>query len=174
MQQRTGTRLSVGLLMLIGFWLATGPLASARDTNTQTTVTPPPKVTKVENEAKQSQLELGQIIRIDIAPLSEWASKNNVRRLVPYVNGLELTGTYPVEVHTAQNHLRFHLAVTPENQEVWAALLRKPKVRRPVSVSVGLENDQPFDTVFGHDNRLPLITIPPVWASSPWGRSCSP
>src|SRR6185295_10478843 len=69
---------------------------------------------------------------------------------------------YPQEIHTTQNHLRFHLQITPENKEAWIDLLGEPEgIRKPVLFSVGLEGQSPFDTEFHQDNMLPLTVISP-------------
>jgi hypothetical protein len=58
----------------------------------------------------------------------------------------------------------FHLQITPQNKEVWTDLLGAPSaLRRPVSLSVGLENGSSFESVHLRDNPLPLTVISPVY-----------
>jgi len=147
-------------MMLLGLLLATARLVGAQETNSQTTAatTPPSKVTAVEGN-----LELDDIIRVQVDHLSEWAATNDASKLVPYLNGRAIRGNYPVEIHASKNHLHFHLAITPESKNVWVDLLGEPRIRKPVTVSVGLENQSPFDTAFDQSNRLLLTVISPMY-----------
>jgi hypothetical protein len=107
-------------------------------------------------------LEADDLIRVEVDHLAEWAVNNNPAKLVPYLNGLAIHGNYPEEIHTTKNHLRFHLQITPENKQVWIDLLGAPSgIRRPISVSVGLENQSPFDTVYDDSNKVLLTVISP-------------
>ena len=124
------------------------------------TPAPSPKVTTVV----QGHLELDNIIRIQVDHLAEWAAKNDPSKLVPFINGRAIRGNYPEEIHTSMNRLHFHLEITPENKEVWTDLLGTPEgTRRPVTFSVGLENQSPFDSVFDQNHTLPLTVISPVY-----------
>lgn len=83
---------------------------------------------------------------------------------MPYLNGRALRGNYPEEIHVSKNHLHFHLKITPENKNAWVDLLGAPEgTRKPVTFSVGLENQSPFDTVFDQGNELHLTVISPVY-----------
>jgi len=160
MKQRLALRWISSGMMLLGLLLATARLVGAQETNSQTTAatTPPSKVTAVEGN-----LELDDIIRVQVDHLSEWAATNDASKLVPYLNGRAIRGNYPVEIHASKNHLHFHLAITPESKNVWVDLLGEPRIRKPVTVSVGLENQSPFDTAFDQSNRLLLTVISPMY-----------
>src|SRR5260370_18331623 len=120
---------------------------------------PSPKVTGVEGH-----LELDTVIRVEIDHLSEWATKNDPSKLVPYLNGPPIRTNYPEEIHTSKTHVHFHLRITPENKGTWVDLLGEPPgTSRPVEFSVGLENQSPFDSVFDQKNELPLTVISPVY-----------
>ncbi len=117
-----------------------------------------PRVTAVNG-----RIEVGQIITVNVDHLSDWSASHDPRRLVPYPNGRPLTGIYPEEVNLSENRLLFHLQRTPESKKEWENLLHEPVLSRPVSFSVGLEQQQPFDTVFDYDHRLRLTVIPKTW-----------
>lgn len=109
-------------------------------------------------------LELDVVIQVQIDHLNEWSAKNDASKLVPYLNGRAIRGNYPEEIHASKNHLHFHLEMTPENRSAWVDLLGEPPgTRRPVTFSVGPENQSPFDSVFGQSNRLPLTVISPFY-----------
>jgi hypothetical protein len=150
---------------LVSFCTLVGLMAvCVRIANAQTTVpalapTPSPKVTAVEGH-----LELDDVIRVQIDHLSEWATMNDPAKLVPYINGRAIRGNYPVEIHASKNHVHFHLRIMPENRHVWIDLLGGPTgARRPVALSVGLEDQAQFDTVFDQRNRVILTVISPVY-----------
>ena len=139
----------------------TAPAAgnAAPKPSADTTAPAKPKVTGVDGH-----LELDVIIKVDVDHLAEWAATpgNNPAKLVPFLNGLAITGNYPQEIHTTANHLRFHLQITPQNKDVWVDLLGEPEgIRKLVLFSVGLEGQSPFDTVFDQNNPLPLTVISP-------------
>lgn len=113
--------------------------------------------------AVNGRIEVGQIITIDVDHLSNWSAIHDPGKLVPYLNGRALPRLYPEEVNLSENRLLFHLQRTPESKQEWEILLQDPVLSRPVSFSVGLENQSPFDTVFDYDHRLNLTVIPKTW-----------
>lgn len=118
-----------------------------------------PKVLEV-----QGHLELDSAVRVQVDRLAEWSESNDPTKLIPFINGRAIRGNYPEEIHASRDNLHFHLEMTPENREAWIDLLGEPPgSRRPVSFSVGLENQSPFDSVFDQNNRIPLTLIPPVY-----------
>jgi hypothetical protein len=120
---------------------------------------PSPKVKGIDGH-----LELDEIFRVDVENFTEWAATHDPTKLVPFLNGRAIRGNYPEEIHPDQSRLHFHLEITPENKEVWTDLLGEPQgTRRPVTFSIGLENQSPFDTVHGESNRIPLTVISPVY-----------
>jgi hypothetical protein len=134
-------------------------LPSPSATSSPTPAAPGPRV-----RAAEGHLELDDIIRVEVDNFTEWAAKNDPTKLVPFINGRAIRGNYPEEIHPDRNRLHFHLEITPENKEVWTDLLGAPAgVRRPVTFSVGLESQSPFDSVFDQSHPLPLTIISPVY-----------
>jgi len=126
---------------------------------TSPTPVPEPKVVAVEGN-----LELDDIIRVRLEGLKDWAEVNDASKLVPYINGLAIRGNYPEEIHASQNHLQFHLQITPQNKQVWIDLLGEPHlVRKPVAFSVGLENNSPFDSAIDQTHPVLLTIFSPVY-----------
>lgn len=114
-----------------------------------------PRVTAITGEIK-----IGQEVTFEVNHLSDWAVDHDPRKLVPYLNGRALKGLYPEQINLTENKLLFHLRRTPDSEQVWADLFHEPVLRRPVTVSAGLADQSPFDTVFDYDNRLSLTVIP--------------
>lgn len=121
---------------------------------------PTPRVYELDGD-----LQLDSIVRVKVDRLKEWdeaSDKNDPIKLIPYINGRAIHGNYPEEVHGSYYNLHYHLEITPENKKVWTDLLGEPDgTRRPVTFSVGLENQTPFDTEFGPTNRKLLTVISP-------------
>ena len=116
---------------------------------------PSPKVVAI-----QGHLELDEIVRVDVQNFNEWADSQNPAKLVPFLNGRAIRGVYPEEIHPDQNRLHFHLEINAESKEVWTDLLGEPDgLTRPVTFSVGVENQSPFESVYGEENRIPLTII---------------
>jgi hypothetical protein len=97
-------------------------------------------------------VELDDIIEFRVQNLEEWVNQNTETndplKLVPYINGRAIRGNYPDELHLERGRLIYHLQIQPQNREVWIDLLGAPAgVKRPVTVSVGLENGSAFDSV---------------------------
>lgn len=128
-----------------------------------------PVVTKIIPRVTQmlGHLELDDILEVRIQNLEQWAAaseNNDPAKLVPYINGRAIRGNYPDELHVDRGRLIFHLQITPENKETWIDLLGAPSaVKRPVTLSVGLENGSAFDSVHERENPLPLTVISPVY-----------
>ncbi len=120
---------------------------------------PSPKVVGMEGH-----LELDDIVRVEVENFTEWAAKNDATKLVPFINGRAIRGNYPEEIHPDKNRLHFHLEITSDNKEVWTDLLGEPQgAHRPVTFSVGLENQSPMDSVFGEGHYVPLTVISPLY-----------
>jgi len=139
------------LLVAAGAALAQGSPAPA-----VSPASPEPKVTGVNGT-----IEADDLIDVAVDHLAEWVSAtNDPGKLIPYIDGLGLRGNYPDEIHAAKNHLHFHLRIAPENKETWVDLLGAPtRLRRPVTFSVGLEKQSPFDTLFDTANPLLLVVV---------------
>jgi hypothetical protein len=115
------------------------------------------------------QLELDDIVEVNIENLGKWVEaheSHDPSKLVPYLNGRAIIGNYPDELHVDRGRLIYHLRITPENREVWIDLLGAPDgVRKPVTLSVGLENGSAFDSVHERENPLPLTVISPAYGA---------
>jgi hypothetical protein len=142
---------------------ATNPQTSAQTANPQTAASVQPKVTYI----LEGHLEADDLIKVEIQDLDKWAATptNDPGKLVPYLNGLALLGNYPEEIHTSENHLHYHLRITPENKKVWIDLLGAPTgIRHLVTFSVGLEGQSPFESAYhSQDKRVLLTVISPVY-----------
>ena len=114
-----------------------------------------PKVTAVSGE-----LKIGSTIAVEVQNLSPWAATHDVHKLVPFLNGQPLKGVYPEIVDLSGSQLQFHLLRTPGPLPVWSTLFHHAGLQRPVALSVGLEDQRPFETVFDYNHPLALILIP--------------
>jgi hypothetical protein len=131
----------------------------AEAARTAPTPAPPPKVKAIDGH-----LELDTIVGVEVEHFSEWAATHDATKLVPFINGRALRGNYPEEIHPDRNRLHFHLEIKPQNKELWTDLLGAPHgLRHPVTFTVGLENESPFDSVFNQSQPLPLTVISPVY-----------
>jgi hemolysin activation/secretion protein len=54
-------------------------------------------------------VELDDDIEINIENLEKWAEKNDVTKLVPYINGRSIKGNYPEEIHLERGRIIYHL-----------------------------------------------------------------
>ena len=190
MTKKTTNSFLLTLMLLTWLLPATVFIANAQGTNSQTAATSPvatatlagaapspapvltpqpspplpvpsPKVTRIEGH-----LELDDIVRVEVDHFTEWAATHDATKLVPFINGRAIRGNYPEEIHPDKSRLHFHLEITPENKEVWTDLLGEPQgARRPVTFSIGLESQSPFDSVFGENNEVPLTVISPVYGA---------
>lgn len=116
-----------------------------------------PKVIEFSGE-----LRIDREVTLTVAHLSEWARDHDPQRLVLYLNGRALKQAYPEQIDLSAGRLRFHLREPDVSQPVWWDLLHEPKFYRPVTVSVGLEDQSPFETLYDSDNRLNFTVIPKV------------
>ena len=144
--------MTIKCLIAIVLYLVVG-LTGARVISAQTNATP--KVTRVTGE-----LRIGATIGIEVENLSSWSAGHDPQELVPYLNGQALKGLHPDAVDTSGNQLQFHLLRTDRAEPVWSHLFEHPGFQRPVTVSVGLEDQKPFPTVFDYENPLLLTVIP--------------
>lgn len=140
--------------------------ATPAPTPSGTPADPQPRVEVVEGN-----LELDDIITLHVTDLHLWAEANDPTKLVPYLNGRAIKGNYPEEIHLSYagdaksiGHVVFHLEITPENKGVWIDLLGEPsRLRKPVTVSLGLEDGSPFDSVYAKGKPLTLTVISPIY-----------
>jgi chaperonin cofactor prefoldin len=140
-----------------------GSPTSAQSASSQPAPAVRPKVVAILD----GHLEADDLVKVEVQDLDKWAATptNDPAKLVPFLNGLALLGNYPEEIHTSENHLHYHLRITSENKKVWTDLLGAPTgLRHPVTFSVGLEGQSPFDSVFhSKDKEVPLTVISPVY-----------
>ena len=131
-------------------------------TQPQPSPSPAAKLPKVKSVI--GHLELDDIVELNIENLQQWAEQHDVNKLVPYINGRAIKGNYPEELHVGTGRVIYHLEITPQNKEVWTDLLGAPSgIRRPVTVSAGLENETAFESEHARGNPLPLTVISPVY-----------
>ena len=108
-----------------------------------------------------------EIVEVKVDHLDDWArtSGGSPWRLVPYLDGRALPGIYPIAADLQRNRLQFYLRSTPDSANAWNSILRPFTLARPISLSVGLERQDPFDTVYRqHHNPATLMIVRPKWA----------
>ena len=155
----------IAILGLLGFLIAVAHNAAAQSASPQAPASvpaPPPKVTAI----LEGHIEADDLIKVKVENLYEWindkSARNDPTKLVPFLNGLALSGNFPQEIHAKENHVRFHLQITPENREKWIDLLGAPQgIRHSVSFTVGLEGQSQFETVYDQDHPAVLTVISP-------------
>lgn len=109
-------------------------------------------------------LELDDVVELHVENLEKWAENHDINKLVPYINGRAIKGNYPEEIHLERGRVIFHLQITPESKDAWIDLLGEPNaMKRPVTLSTGLETGSAFDSVHAKDNPVPLTVISPVY-----------
>lgn len=131
----------------------------AQTANSQPTENVQPKVVALEGN-----LEPDDLITVRIDHLAEWGNvaSNKPAKLIPYINGVAIRGNYPTEIATSTGKLVFHLQITSLNKKEWVGVLGAPEgLKRPVTVSVGPEDQSPFDSVFDENNKAQLTVISP-------------
>ncbi len=117
-------------------------------------VGPLPKVIKAAG-----RIEIGREITFTVEHLSDWAATGDPSKLVLFINGRSLDGLYPEQTDLSQNTIQFHIRKTPNSKRVWTDLFHAPVFNRPVTVSLGLEGQTPFDSVFDDNNPVALKVI---------------
>ena len=177
MHKMKASRLSHAIL-LAGFCICTVTTVFAQETASQNNPSPTPTDDSTpaqpspsptpESEPKViatiGNLQLDDIVEVRVQDLEKWAENNDPAKLVPYINGRAIRGNYPEELHLARGRVIYHLEITPENKGVWTDLLGAPNaVRRPVTLSVGLEHESAFDSVHMGENPVTLTVISPLY-----------
>ncbi len=119
-----------------------------------------PKVTLVRSTGKR--IALDEFLVANVTNLAQWAAVpgNDASKLVPFINGRQLAGLYPEEIHLTESVVHFHLEILPGNREVWDDIFRRPTASRLVAFSVGPEGQSPFDSTYRGNNKLTLTIIP--------------
>lgn len=171
------TLVALPLSILLGVTVATSLHVNAQSPTPQTSPRPaasptpsieptpqPPTSSAPKVTNLTGNLELDDLIVVEVQNLAEWAAKNDATKLVPFLDGRAVRGNYPEEIHPDKNRLHFHLEITPDNKELWHDLLGAPAgTKRKVTLSVGLENQSPFDSVYDQDHEVLLTVISPVY-----------
>jgi hypothetical protein len=171
MQILNATRIA----LLIGLLLINITAALAQQPTNQPSPSPTPQPAATQSPSPvadlkphvvrvSGSLELDNFIEVNVENLEKWAETNDPNKLVPYINGRAIKGNYPEEIHVARGRMIYHLEISPQNKEVWTDLLGAPDhIRRPVTLSVGLENGSAFDSVYLQNDRVTLTVISPVY-----------
>lgn len=129
---------------------------------------PAPRVVELHGE-----LELDHIVELKVDQLQAWsvraggptdpgnplAAGHPAWALVPYIDGRALKGLTPLAVNLGSGLLQFHLRITPDNRDTWTHLLGPLTFERPVRLSVGLVEVDPFATDLTLDNRRAMLTV---------------
>ena len=156
----SGKTAATTALLFLAFLILPARSANAQtnpQANPQPSTPVAPKVVGLEGN-----LEADDIIRVEVERLDDWSKTNDPKKLIPYLNGLALRGNYPAEIHASKNHIHFHLQITRDNKDTWVDLLGAPVgIRKPVTFSVGPENQSPFESIYDEANRVRLTVISP-------------
>src|SRR5262245_24453260 len=179
--RRTNASRLAHVILLLSLFLLTLTKIFAQGTTPQNSPSPTPSDASTSGQPSPSptpvnpkvtqvigNVELDDIVEIDVQNLEKWDEQqgegNDATKLVPYLNGRAMKGLFPEEVHLPRGRLIYHLEIRPENKEVWTDLLGAPQgIRRPVTLSVGLENKSAFDSVHITGNPVTLTIISPVY-----------
>jgi hypothetical protein len=152
--------LLIALWVLAGLWSGTARCQAVAVASNET---PAPRVVQL-----QGQLEPGKILDVHVAGLAEWGRTpgHTPWRLVPFVDGRALAGLYPIAVNLRTSRVQFHLLITPDNRDTWTHVLSPLVFKREVRFSVGLEQQDPFETDFTLEGSPAVLTvINPRWVA---------
>lgn len=155
---RIAWRLLIALWVLGGFCSGT---AWSQAAEVAASDAPAPRVVQLHGP-----LEQDKILEVQVDGLTAWSLKPGHApwRLVPYLDGRALAGLYPIAVDLRSATLQFHLRITPDNRSTWDHLLSPLTFERPVRFSVGLEQQDPFETRFTLESgRAALTVLNPRW-----------
>lgn len=153
-------------LLLIALWLLTGLWNGSGRCQTVAVAsneTPVPRVMQL-----QGRLEPHQIIEVHVEGLAEWGRTpgHTPWRLVPFLDGRALAGLYPIAVNQRTSRVQFQLLITPDNRHTWTHVLSPLAFERAVRFSVGLEQQDPFETDFTLEGSPAVLTvINPRWVA---------
>jgi hypothetical protein len=156
------TNITTAVLM----WLFAGVLLSAQSSQTnqlpaQPTPSSPAPVLSVasiitrtptsdgyrDDPSTDSQLQLGQDIRLQVANLSDWINAGNSPwNLTLFLNERPLKGLHPISVNQELGYLDFRLERLDANIPVWEGLMDRQgnwewgRVSRHLRASIGIES----------------------------------
>ena len=135
-------------------------------------------VYKYEKKAPQNQnvatarihdVQLGDDIAVEVEHLGDWDRAVRAcapaKAIVLFLDGREVkkATAYPV-TNPKEGVLIFELKRTEDSRDVWARLLGSPSwSRRPVSVSVGMEDSYALASGSPTDSVINLSVIPHAW-----------
>ena len=128
-----------------------------------------PRVTNVITKVK-GQCKLFESITIEVDNLSELLTKadNNLENIILYFDGYPLSALHPRSGCDTAKELIFDLIMiedseTAQTQNSWNSLLGKPNLFPPkprkISITIGIENQPPIDTVYCGGKTFDLVTI---------------
>ena len=115
---------------------------------------------------------LNDYLKVTVDNLEELVDQATEARkgIILYIDEFPLNGIYSETTNLKNGSLLFYLERTEESAESWTAILGKPqfdKFVRKVSISVGLENAYPIDTLISvvgqEDKRIEFMAIRPYW-----------
>lgn len=110
-------------------------------------------------------IRLGSTITIQLKDWRGWATNaSSLHQLSLFLNGRVLAGTKPESVDMNQGTVHFHLGINDHNREIWKDLLRRPRMKRRLTVTVGPDEDNPFPSELDGAPTTVLEVVP-----SPWG-----
>ena len=116
--------------------------------------------------------------------LDDWADKvaklktnvtkeQIIAKLVPYIDGMALMGTYPVsaprEPGSDKRTFIYRIARTAENKDTWTSLLERPGsegAHREISFTLGTEAGEILPSLFNQEaggQRLQLMIVSSWW-----------
>lgn len=128
-----------------------------------------PQLPAAEPEAPRvlglhGHLELDYSITVRVQGLAAWAARNDARRLVPFIDGRALPGTFPESIDLGNGLLVYHPRINNDSRSVWTDLLGAPEgMQRAVTFSVGPVDGSPFASVHDERGRVQLTVISPIY-----------
>jgi hypothetical protein len=155
MQSRYRRIVAGTYLVLMLSSMGDGPLAA--EPNLPPVTNGLPQVLRVSGD-----LQLGGRVVVYLSGLRDWElAGHSAQKLLLFLQGRPCGGDFPEAVDVEGGSIEYHLAITPENREVWTDLLRRPSLSRRIKVSVGPEGTAPFPTLIVGANSAWLTIIPP-------------
>jgi len=98
--------------------------------------------------SREVPLKLGGSVLVTVSNLATLLDegRDKAKKVVLFVEGIELTDVEPVGIYLEKETLRFQLKRTAANKAVWTPVLQNPITPefRPLLISVGLHGGQPL------------------------------
>lgn len=133
--------------------------ATIDDANRVSVVTPGPPGQKPPPPDDLKAVSLGDIIKVEGVGLAEFMSRCDPLPIVLYLNGYPIKSLKPYPpTPPSGNALQFILNVTDGSRSSWTPILESPCCsERPITVSVGLEDQYPLPPTQG--KQLPVLKL---------------